>query len=159
FLLLLFDSNQVLVVRSCRTRIIHSFYTEPRTCTGLWLALEDATINNGCLWAIPGSHKKGLVRRMVRDENGTHFDRPSPVYDQKEFVPLEVKSGALVVIHGDLIHQSFENLSPASRHAFSLHVVDTEGCKWSEDNWLVHIHNGIIEEFFIYNTILIFHCS
>ncbi|PWZ57369.1 hypothetical protein Zm00014a_000892 [Zea mays] len=133
-------------------------YTEPRTCTGLWLALEDATINNGCLWAIPGSHKKGLVRRMVRDENGTHFDRPSPVYDQKEFVPLEVKSGALVVIHGDLIHQSFENLSPASRHAFSLHVVDTEGCKWSEDNWLVHIHNGIIEEFFIYNTILIFHC-
>jgi ectoine hydroxylase-related dioxygenase (phytanoyl-CoA dioxygenase family) len=32
-------------------------YTEPRTCTGLWLALEDATINNGCLWAIPGSHK------------------------------------------------------------------------------------------------------
>ncbi|AQK91761.1 Phytanoyl-CoA dioxygenase, partial [Zea mays] len=116
-------------------------YTEPRTCTGLWLALEDATINNGCLWAILGSHKKGLVRRMVRDENGTHFDRPSPVYDQKEFVPLEVKSGALVVIHGDLIHQSFENLSPASRHAFSLHVVDTEGCKWSEDNWLVHIHN------------------
>ncbi|XP_020405969.1 phytanoyl-CoA dioxygenase 2 isoform X1 [Zea mays] len=110
-------------------------YTEPRTCTGLWLALEDATINNGCLWAIPGSHKKGLVRLMVRDENGTHFDRPSPVYDQKEFVPLEVKSGALVVIHGDLIHQSFENLSPASRHAFSLHVVDTEGCKWSEDNW------------------------
>ncbi|KAL5654433.1 hypothetical protein ACJX0J_033752, partial [Zea mays] len=109
-------------------------YTEPRTCTGLWLALEDATINNGCLWAILGSHKKGLVRRMVRDENGTHFDRPSPVYDQKEFVPLEVKSGALVVIHGDLIHQSFENLSPASRHAFSLHVVDTEGCKWSEDN-------------------------
>lgn len=32
-------------------------YTEPTTCTGLWLALEDATILNGCLWAIPGSHK------------------------------------------------------------------------------------------------------
>lgn len=111
-------------------------YTEPRTCTGLWLALEDATINNGCLWAIPGSHKKGLVRRMIRDENGTHFDCPSPSYDQKEFVPLEVKSGALVVIHGDLIHQSFENLSPASRHAFSLHVVDTQGCEWSKDNWI-----------------------
>lgn len=31
--------------------------TEPATCTGLWLALEDATITNGCLWAIPGSHK------------------------------------------------------------------------------------------------------
>lgn len=32
-------------------------YTDPPTCKGLWLALEDATITNGCLWAIPGSHK------------------------------------------------------------------------------------------------------
>ncbi|PIA26515.1 hypothetical protein AQUCO_09100002v1 [Aquilegia coerulea] len=32
-------------------------YTEPPSCTGLWLALEDATVINGCLWAIPGSHK------------------------------------------------------------------------------------------------------
>ncbi|ONK65421.1 uncharacterized protein A4U43_C07F36920 [Asparagus officinalis] len=111
-------------------------YTEPTSCTGLWLALEDATITNGCLWAIPGSHKKGLVRRFIRDENGVHFDRPSPSYDQKEFVPLEVKSGSLVVIHGDLVHQSFENLSPDSRHALSLHVVDTDGFVWAKDNWI-----------------------
>ncbi|KAM0853427.1 hypothetical protein ACQ4PT_051080 [Festuca glaucescens] len=111
-------------------------YTEPLSCTGLWLALQDATITNGCLWAIPGSHKNGLQRRMIRDENGTHFDRPSPLYDQKEFVPLEVKSGDFVVIHGDLVHQSFENHSPVSRHALSLHVVDMEGCKWSKDNWI-----------------------
>lgn len=32
-------------------------FTEPPTCTGLWLALEDATTINGCLWAIPGSQK------------------------------------------------------------------------------------------------------
>lgn len=111
-------------------------YTDPPSCTGLWLALEDATKTNGCLWAIPGSHKSrfshqiilfqesscvylsfwfvyhlqcfvpdGLKRRMIRDEIDTHFDHPSPTYDLKEFVPLEVKSGDLVVIHGDLIHQ------------------------------------------------------
>lgn len=50
----------------------------------------------------------GLVRRFVRDENGVHFDNPSPLYDQKEFVPIEVKAGTLVVIHGDLIHQRSE---------------------------------------------------
>lgn len=110
--------------------------TEPRSCTGLWLALEDANITNGCLWAIPGSHKNGLVRRFIRDENGVHFDRPSPSFDQKEFVPIEVKSGTLVVIHGDLIHQSFENKSPSSRHALSLHVVDTDGFIWAKDNWI-----------------------
>ncbi|KAL8471030.1 hypothetical protein ACS0TY_033559 [Phlomoides rotata] len=111
-------------------------YTDPQTCTGLWLALEDATITNGCLWAIPRSHKDGLVRRFIRDDMGVHFDRPSPSYDQKDFVPIEVKAGSLVVIHGDLIHQSFENKSSTSRHAYSLHVVDTDGYKWVEDNWI-----------------------
>lgn len=111
-------------------------YTEPQTCTGLWLALEDATILNGCLWAIPGSHKNGLVRRFFRDEDGVKFDRPSPSYDQKDFVPIEVKAGSLVVIHGNLIHQSFENQSSKSRHAYSLHVVDTDGCKWAPENWI-----------------------
>ncbi|KAG8503544.1 hypothetical protein CXB51_001490 [Gossypium anomalum] len=110
-------------------------YTEPRTCTGLWLALEDATVVNGCLWAIPESQKNGLVRRFIRGDDGVYFDRPSPSYDQKDFVPIEVKAGSLVVIHGDLIHQSFENQSSNSRHAYSLHAVDTDGCKWAEDNW------------------------
>ncbi|KAK4753833.1 hypothetical protein SAY87_001937 [Trapa incisa] len=111
-------------------------YTDPPTCTGLWLALEDANIANGCLWAIPGSHKDGLVRRFIRGEDGVSFDRPSPTYDKKDFVPVEVKAGSLVIIHGDLIHQSFENISPKSRHAYSLHVVDTDGCKWTDDNWI-----------------------
>src|SRR5678815_5934857 len=35
-------------------------YTEPTNIAGLWLALEDATINNACLWAIPGGHRLGL---------------------------------------------------------------------------------------------------
>lgn len=105
----------------------------------------------------------GLKRRLIRGENGVHFDRPSLSYDQKDYVPLEVKSGSLVVIHGNLVHQrsfllccvlhvstwymllfakllcvdSFENQSPKSRHALSLHVVDTDGFKWASDNWLV----------------------
>lgn len=47
----------------------------------------------------------GLVRRFIRGETGVTFDRPSPTYDQKDFVPIEVKAGSLVIIHGDLIHQ------------------------------------------------------
>ncbi|PHT93930.1 hypothetical protein T459_01812 [Capsicum annuum] len=78
-----------------------------------------------------------LLRRFLRDENGVHFDMPSPCYNQKDFIPLEVKAGSLVVIHGDLFHQSFENQSSKSRHAYSLHVVDTNGCKWAEDNSII----------------------
>lgn len=51
------------------------------------------------------SFADGLLRRFVRDEKGVHFDKPFPSFDQKDFVPIEVKAGSLVVIHGDLVHQ------------------------------------------------------
>ena len=39
-------------------------YTEPESCTGFWLALEDATVENGCMWAAPGGHRSGLRQRF-----------------------------------------------------------------------------------------------
>ena len=43
-------------------------YTEPLSCVGLWWALEDADKSNGCLWALPEEHRKGLRRRFyVKD--------------------------------------------------------------------------------------------
>ncbi|XP_060599353.1 phytanoyl-CoA dioxygenase domain-containing protein 1-like isoform X1 [Ruditapes philippinarum] len=48
-------------------------YTKPQKLVGLWLALEDATLENGCLWFIPGSHKRGILGewRMVRNPDKT----------------------------------------------------------------------------------------
>ena len=49
-------------------------YTEPIDIVGLWFALEDATIENGSLWAIPGGHRHGLKSRWVRTpENKMKF--------------------------------------------------------------------------------------
>ena len=45
-------------------------YTEPIDIAGLWFALEDATIENGCLWAIPGGHRNGLKSRWHRSPEG-----------------------------------------------------------------------------------------
>ncbi|KAJ7569173.1 hypothetical protein O6H91_01G064300 [Diphasiastrum complanatum] len=111
-------------------------YTEPQSCVGLWLALEDATVENGCLWILSKSHKGGTARRFLRDHSGVRFDKESPNYDFSEFVPVEVKRGSLVVLHGDVVHQSFENTSEKSRHAYTFHVVEGSRCSWSKDNWL-----------------------
>jgi phytanoyl-CoA hydroxylase len=47
-------------------------YTTPRqTCIGLWLALDDATLENGCLWVRPGSHEEPIRRQFAR--NPKHF--------------------------------------------------------------------------------------
>lgn len=112
-------------------------YTEPPGVTGLWFAIEDALIENGCLWAIPGGHRLGLKSRFVRHSSGgTRFDvfDESP-WPQAEAIPLEVKKGTLIVLHGLLPHMSGANRSARSRHAYTLHLMN-EGCHYPADNWL-----------------------
>ncbi|HEX3248699.1 MAG TPA: phytanoyl-CoA dioxygenase family protein [Pyrinomonadaceae bacterium] len=111
-------------------------YTEPVEIVGLWFALEDATIENGCLWAIPGGHRTGLKSRWMRARSGMEF----VIYDREpwpenELVPLEVKKGSLILLHGLLPHRSFENRSSRSRHAYTLHLIKREA-KYPPDNWL-----------------------
>lgn len=38
-------------------------YDDPLTLVGFWIPLQDATINNGCLWGLPGSHLGKLYKR------------------------------------------------------------------------------------------------
>lgn len=112
-------------------------YTEPMTVTGFWFALEDATLENGCLWAIPGGHKLGLKKRFSRAEGGgTKMEvlDDSPWPDER-LAPLEAKAGTLVILHGLLPHLSYANRSPKSRHAYTLHVVDG-AAEYPADNWL-----------------------
>jgi phytanoyl-CoA hydroxylase len=112
-------------------------YTEPTDIAGLWFALEDATIENGCLWAIPGGHRRGLKSRWVRaPEGGMKFELYDPEpWPEDELVPLEVSKGSLIVLDGLLPHRSYENKSARSRHAYTLHLMDADA-HYPEDNWL-----------------------
>jgi phytanoyl-CoA hydroxylase len=112
-------------------------YTDPPNIAGLWFALEDATVNNGCLWAIPGGHKSGLRSRWVRTAaGGMSFDVfDSRDWDETALVPLEVSKGSLIVLNGLLPHKSLANRSSKSRHAFTLHVMSADS-HYPDDNWL-----------------------
>lgn len=112
-------------------------YTEPLSVTGFWFALEDATQENGCLWALPGGHKLGLKKRFGRDgQGGTRFETLDETpFPQTGLVPLEAREGTLVILHGLLPHLSYANRSPQSRHAYTLHLVDG-ACAYPADNWL-----------------------
>ena len=112
-------------------------YTEPLTVTGFWFALEDATRENGCLWVLPGGHKLGLKARFLRATGGgTTFETyDAAPWPDGNLLPLEVPAGALVVLHGLLPHLSHANLSPRSRHAYTLHLLETDAL-YPADNWL-----------------------
>jgi len=112
--------------------------TDPPSVTGFWIALEDATLENGCLLAVPGGHRGPLRKwfgrgegdvletRMLVEDGGGAGGNP---------VPLEVPAGTLVVLHGLLPHGSGPNRSDRSRRAVTLHTIDG-GLPYAEDNWL-----------------------
>jgi phytanoyl-CoA hydroxylase len=112
-------------------------FVKEQPITGLWIALENATVTNGCLWAIPGGHQIPLKSRMFRDKNNHVYTQ---VYDDtawplEKMIPLEVPRGSLIVLHGLLPHMSKINMSDHSRHAYTLHAISGKH-EFSHDNWL-----------------------
>jgi phytanoyl-CoA hydroxylase len=112
-------------------------FTEPESCIGFWFALEDATIENGCMQFIPGGHKGPLKELHYRDDDGnmtfkTLDDTPWP---ENATRPAEVKAGSLVIFDGRAPHMSGPNLSDTSRHAYTVHVIEN-GSRYPTENWL-----------------------
>ncbi|WP_423681182.1 MULTISPECIES: phytanoyl-CoA dioxygenase family protein [unclassified Undibacterium] len=113
------------------------FETDPVSVTTFWFALEDATLDNGCLWAEPGGHRTAMRERFVREGDLVRVEKldATPWPDDSTAVPLEVKAGSLVCFHGLLPHYSAPNRSPVSRHAYTLHVTDG-ATRYSPQNWI-----------------------
>ena len=119
-------------------------YTDPMTVTGFWFAIEDATLENGCLWAAPGGHRtpaaQGVqARAAASDDDGTEFE----VLDDDAAARLRPTSwcrsrcrpGRWSCSHGLLPHWSDVNRSPHSRHAYSLHCISA-AADYPAWNWL-----------------------
>jgi phytanoyl-CoA hydroxylase len=112
-------------------------YTVPQSVTGFWFALEEATLENGCLWALPGEHTRGL-RSRFRRINGrlqTEALPGAPDFNDTAKTPLEVPAGTLVVLNGLLPHYSAPNHSQKSRYAYTLHTISA-AAQYPKDNWL-----------------------
>lgn len=112
-------------------------YTEPESCVGFWFALEDATRENGCLWATPGGHQTTLRSWFHRNETGgTEFKIfDETPYQIEKAIPLEVKKGACIVLDGLLPHFSLPNRSASSRQAYTIHTINSKAF-YPEQNWL-----------------------
>jgi phytanoyl-CoA hydroxylase len=116
------------------------FVTTPHSVTTFWFALEDATLDNGCLWVESGGHRgaRGVLREQYVCEEGrlrmqalNHTPWPRP----QEAVALPVAAGTLVCFSGLLPHFSAANRSPRSRLAYTLHATDAQAV-YSPLNWL-----------------------
>ena len=88
----------------------------------IWTALDAATIENGCMQVVPGSHKHGVINEM-------HF--PSEV-DQARYareedcIYLEAEAGEAILLNNLLLHRSARNPTGNPRRAFSIAYMDAD---------------------------------
>jgi phytanoyl-CoA hydroxylase len=104
--------------------------TRDRSLTAIWIALDDATVENGCLWVIPGSHRTGVVY-PVREQHDPGFDCTDEAYGfgyrESDAVPVEIPAGAAVVFNGYLLHRSLPNTgNHGMRRALVNHYMSAE---------------------------------
>jgi len=104
--------------------------TRDRSLCGGWIALDDATVDNGCLWVIPGSHRPGVLWPQ-RSHEDRRFDCAWEThgypFKEDDAVPVEVKRGSIVFFNGYLLHRSLPNRAKAGyRRALVNHYMSAE---------------------------------
>jgi phytanoyl-CoA hydroxylase len=104
--------------------------TRDRSLAGAWIAIDDATVENGCLWVLPGSHQRGVLwpQKFHFDDrfDCTHesFDFP---WEDSSAVPVEVKAGSIVFFNGYLLHRSLSNRATSGfRRSLVSHYMSAE---------------------------------
>lgn len=90
----------------------HYIPTRDQSLAGVWIALDDATIDNGCLWMHPQSQHESIIWPTKPhgdprfDSSEEAFDFP---YDREGGIPLEVKAGGVAFFNGYTLHRSLDN--------------------------------------------------
>ncbi|MBO9619835.1 MAG: phytanoyl-CoA dioxygenase family protein, partial [Niabella sp.] len=83
--------------------------TRDRSLTGVWIAIDDASVENGCLWIVPGRPDYIMKRVKNDDNNYADVDTIDVAPYQQQQVPVEVKSGSVVFFNGYTLHSSLRN--------------------------------------------------
>ena len=115
----------------------HYIPTRDRSLTAAWIALDDATIENGCLWVLPGSHRRGVLYPS-REQDDPRFDCSDEAFgypdDESSAIPVEVSAGTVLLFDGYLLHRSLQNSGKRGyRRALVNHYMSAESLlPWKE---------------------------
>jgi ectoine hydroxylase-related dioxygenase (phytanoyl-CoA dioxygenase family) len=116
--------------------------TKPLAHLTMWIALDDATVDNGCVKYVPGSHRWPLlpmttlagdlegIRALLNDEQNAAFDNP---------VPAELKAGYATFHHAKTLHGSDANSTDQPRRATVINMVQDGVCSDSDEPLLTGV--------------------
>ena len=115
--------------------------TRDRSLVGAWIAIDDATIGNGCLWIVPGSHRPGILFRRVPGHSSEYADVDTvdvSALSSDQLLPVEVEKGSVVFFNGYTLHSSRRNITEdCFRMALVNHYMSAESMlPWDQDGKL-----------------------
>ena len=101
------------------------FHIEPMAILTIWVALDDVTLENGCLWVVPGTHLEGLKDHdeawMVGDRQDQKV--PDRHIDRTREKPILLKAGDCSLHHSLLLHRSGPNQTKTRRRGLATHYM------------------------------------
>jgi len=115
-----------------------SFYfpIEPQAVCAAWLALDEATVENGCLWVIPGRHKGAVNDHItptgVKNLNPAFLEMKD--VQKEKGIPVPMKPGSVVFFHSKLPHMSGPNTTDFRRRGLVIH--------YGNSAWQITKHNA-----------------
>ena len=127
-------------------------FVPARPVVGLWLAVTEATLTNGCLHVLPGSHDEPVHEHIPDRRPGANYGYTEIVdHDMSSSVPVLMQPGDLLVFDSHLMHRSTDNESSGIRAAMVFHVAaagtvdETEkvrGYKSPVNDWVPLVRGG-----------------
>lgn len=104
------------------------FYIDPPAMVTCWAAFDEATIENGCLWMLPGTHQFGVIEKSQWEE----YENLSLAGQLPAERPIELKAGSCSFHHGLILHCSRVNLTDKRRRGYATHYVSAH-CRYTGD--------------------------
>ncbi len=104
-----------------------NYYFGPNDLEGVvtaWVALDDATLENGCLYFGDGSHRGPVYPHVAPADEPYNLQLPAAILERQPMSPAPVMRGGVSFHHGNTFHQSGPNLSPHWRRACAFHYVN-----------------------------------
>ena len=101
------------------------FEVEGHRTVSVWMALDEATVENGCMWYLPGGHDQVRPHRQlwdIEEKKGFYFAIPD--LDDAAAVPAPVRRGGLSIHHALMPHRSLRNRTDGARRGLAMHFMD-----------------------------------
>jgi 2-oxoglutarate-dependent dioxygenase len=92
------------------------WHLEPAAAATIWIALDDATVANGCVHYVLGSHRRGRIEHERTDPDSVLVEAVT----DEEPVPYPVSAGSALIHHAQTLHGSPPNRTPWPRRAYCI---------------------------------------